>query len=303
MVFCNICLESLSAEVECFPDETTTAREAVHFNKMNGVIATTCGHLFHRLCLNRWFSRTIGYRACPLCNKQVQLRRAIKVYQNWSLEETEVELINKFKSMRKSLNSSYNALKESSKKQEIEISHLKTTLSKLTIQSTEFQTYQTVKEAEICQARMQLENLKQQIEKQQTLINNFHQLYSQQLGHAVIPFKPIFINDAEHFYDNFESNINCVQSKILVLDELSRMNKAIIEELLKEFKAFKKRKVLDDIFKRQYLCACQLFSHIGNPFLHNSSTSISLFSLQESINELKLKTELKALNFSEFDFP
>jgi hypothetical protein len=57
---CSICL--------CNNDEYCYTINSRPFENLNSIERISCGHVFHKVCLNRWISR---HNTCPMCRSEI----------------------------------------------------------------------------------------------------------------------------------------------------------------------------------------------------------------------------------------
>jgi len=60
ITICAICLSN--------NDEYCYIINSMHLGNMNNIEHISCGHVFHKVCLNHWISR---HSTCPLCRTQI----------------------------------------------------------------------------------------------------------------------------------------------------------------------------------------------------------------------------------------
>lgn len=81
---CSICFE-------CFDCSNTSAEDGNEF------CVTSCGHFFHRKCINRWFlQRSNTMNRCPVCRQTITVGTVKRVYPQFiyssnGIEDTEIE--------------------------------------------------------------------------------------------------------------------------------------------------------------------------------------------------------------------
>lgn len=97
---CSICFE-------CFDCSNTSADDENEF------CVTSCGHFFHRKCINRWFfqqSNTVN--CCPLCRQIIAIDTVKKVYPQFISSTNRDREIEKLKMENILLNRRLSELKE-----------------------------------------------------------------------------------------------------------------------------------------------------------------------------------------------
>ncbi|CAL8119246.1 unnamed protein product [Orchesella dallaii] len=60
-------------------------RPALHTLSLTDVVTTHCGHLYHRVCLEKWFSEK-GGRTCPSCRKATPANKVLQVFPSISAD-------------------------------------------------------------------------------------------------------------------------------------------------------------------------------------------------------------------------
>lgn len=88
--YCNMSVSNLCCSIcfECFDCSSTSAFIDDHF------CVTTCGHFFHKRCINRWFlQQSNAVNCCPMCRQFVAMDGVKKVYPQFinSTNRTEIE--------------------------------------------------------------------------------------------------------------------------------------------------------------------------------------------------------------------
>lgn len=65
---CSICFECFDCSNTCAGDE-------------NEYCVTSCGHFFHRKCIDRWFfQQSIAKKRCPVCRQTIAMETVKRVY-------------------------------------------------------------------------------------------------------------------------------------------------------------------------------------------------------------------------------
>ncbi|CAL8096346.1 unnamed protein product [Orchesella dallaii] len=63
------------------------AQPLIHTLSLTDVVTTHCGHLYHRVCLEKWFSEQ-GKRTCPSCRKATPANKVIRLFPSISADSS-----------------------------------------------------------------------------------------------------------------------------------------------------------------------------------------------------------------------
>lgn len=91
MSFCSICFESFVNSRFKITDNSSKN------NFRTEISATTCGHLFHSVCIEKWLTTPNSNRKCPSCQRTLSFNSIFKIYHDWTQEFSPSSLLQVYK--------------------------------------------------------------------------------------------------------------------------------------------------------------------------------------------------------------